>query len=114
MAFIHLSVDHINQLESQGCFSSDWSGIVVSDSLDLKAIRNSRLEGTFAIDKDVTIENVALLKFTPDARYGIGTKVSVLDEAGSRAVPIYPGLSAQAALLCVVYQNGTKRKESVC
>ncbi len=99
MAFSPLTTKEIEQLESQGCSSSDWSGIKVSDSLDLKSIRNSRLEGSFAIEDNVTIENVSLLQYNPGATYGVGTEVSVLDEAGSRAVKIYPGISAQTALL---------------
>lgn len=45
------------------------------------------------------IENVARIEFEPEALCGIGTYVSVLDETGSRPVPIYPGLSAQSAAL---------------
>lgn len=45
------------------------------------------------------ILNTALVEFEAETMCGIGTEVDVLDETGSRFVKIYPGLSAQAALL---------------
>ncbi len=51
------------------------------------------------IGKDARILNTSLIEFEPEAMCGVGAEVDVLDETGSRAVTIYPGLSAQAALL---------------
>lgn len=51
------------------------------------------------IGKDVRIHNTSLIEFEPEAMCGVGAEVDVLDETGSRSVTIYPGLSAQAALL---------------
>lgn len=51
------------------------------------------------IGDEVTIENVGRIVCEPHARCGIGTHVAVLDETGSREVVLYPGLSAQEALL---------------
>ncbi|MBD5237885.1 MAG: DUF4954 family protein [Bacteroidales bacterium] len=45
------------------------------------------------------IENVGSVTFEPEALCGVRTEVSVLDETGSRPVIIYPGLTAQIALL---------------
>lgn len=45
------------------------------------------------------VENTALIANEPESMCGIGTEVDVLDETGSRAVTIYPGMSAQTALL---------------
>lgn len=51
------------------------------------------------IEDGVVIENVGRIEFEPEAMCGIGTQVAVLDETGSRPVPIYPGLSSQTATL---------------
>ena len=48
----------------------------------------------------VTIENCARVSFDPHPLCGIGMKVNVLDETGSREVAVYPGISAQSAMLC--------------
>lgn len=51
------------------------------------------------IGKNARIADVSLIEFEPEATCGVGTEVAVLDETGSRAVSIYPGMSAQVALL---------------
>ncbi len=51
------------------------------------------------IGDNVRIVDTACVEFEPETRCGIGTVVDVLDETGSRPVTIYPGLSAQVALL---------------
>lgn len=80
------------------------------------AVENARLEncvvGDYAeirnigvhlrncvIGRGARVTGVAMIEFEPEAACGVGTEVGVLDETGSRAVVIYPGLSAQAALL---------------
>ncbi|MDE6271879.1 MAG: DUF4954 family protein [Muribaculaceae bacterium] len=51
------------------------------------------------VGDEVTIENCDRIEFTPGSACGVGTRVAVLDETGSREVIIYPGLSAQVAML---------------
>ncbi|MCM1369641.1 MAG: DUF4954 family protein [Candidatus Amulumruptor caecigallinarius] len=51
------------------------------------------------IGSHVRIENTARVEFEPESMCGVNTEVEVLDETGSRAVRIYPGLSAQTAML---------------
>ena len=51
------------------------------------------------IGNEVVIENVGRIEFEPEATCGLGLHVSVLDETGSRPVPVYPGLTAQSATL---------------
>lgn len=48
---------------------------------------------------NVRIENVGSIVFEEESRCGVGTEVAVLDETGSRPVTIFPGLTAQIALL---------------
>ncbi|MDE6338607.1 MAG: DUF4954 family protein [Muribaculaceae bacterium] len=89
----------IRQLENNGCVCSDWSRVMISDGTDLNRIRNVRFAGDIRIGNNVTIENVGLLSMDRDALCGAGTKVCVLDETGSRSVPIFPGLSSQIAMI---------------
>ena len=89
----------IRQLEQAGCVCNDWSRILITDETDLLQIRNVRFSGDILIGANVILENIGLLEFEPEATCGIGTEVAVLDETGSRAVRIFPGLSAQLAML---------------
>lgn len=45
------------------------------------------------------IENAGVIEAEPGAQFGAGTEVAVLDETGSRPVVIFPGLTAQLAVL---------------
>lgn len=45
------------------------------------------------------VENCARISYEPQPLCGTGSEVCVLDETGSRTVVIYPGLSAQSAML---------------
>lgn len=56
-------------------------------------VRNCR------IGDGAVIENTARVAFDREAPCGVGTVVGVLDETGGRPVKIYPGLSAQMAVL---------------
>lgn len=108
------------QLESQGCRSTDWTRVLINDATSLSAIRNVSFEGDISIGilrhelgngienarlrnvklgDYVSVRNVGLLEFEEDSQCGMGSEVSVLDESGARSVRIYPGLSAQIALL---------------
>lgn len=87
------------QLESQGCFCENWMQIKITSATDLKKLRNTNFHGSMYIGKDVRIENVGQLQFNPNATSGVGTRVNVLDETGKNSVLIYPGMSAQVALL---------------
>ena len=51
------------------------------------------------IGRNATIRDTASVEFEPEAMCGVGIEVAVLDETGSRPVTIYPGLTAQTALL---------------
>lgn len=112
-----LSKEEIVTLTNQGCSAADWSFIKISDRLDISKIRKVKFIGPVEIHsgvsmtdisggiggcvirENVTIENVASIFFEAEANHGVGTVVSVLDETGSRGVPIYPGLSSQIATL---------------
>lgn len=110
----------IEQLESQGCFSEDWTLVDISENTDLRRIRNVYFRGRVSIGSgaeiinvpgglldvrigdNVRIVNVDRIERTPDATFGIGTEVAVLDETGGRPVKIYPGISSQVATLAAM------------
>ena len=112
-----LNSEEINFLESKGCSSDDWTKVIIDEEENLNNISNVRFKDSVAIHKgttlinipggianceigeNVTIENVASIEFEPESNHGVGTLVAVLDETGSRNVPIYPGLSSQMATL---------------
>lgn len=51
------------------------------------------------IQSRARIENTGSIVYEAESRCGVGTEVAVLDETGSRPVIIFPGLTAQIALL---------------
>lgn len=51
------------------------------------------------IQNRARIENTGSIVYEAESRCGVGTEVAVLDETGSRPVIIFPGLTAQVALL---------------
>lgn len=51
------------------------------------------------IQSRARIENTGSIVYEAESRCGVGTEVAVLDETGSRPVIIFPGLTAQVALL---------------
>ena len=108
------------ELESQGCRSDCWQEVLISDATHLPSIRNvefsghvslgivrpelgNMIENTRLCNCEVgdypLIRNVGSIEFEPEAMCGVGTEVCVLDETGGRPVYLYPGLSAQMALL---------------
>ena len=51
------------------------------------------------VGRNACIENTGLIEFEAESMCGVGSEIDVLDETGSRVVPLIPGLSAQTALL---------------
>ena len=109
--------NEIEILESQGCVSDDWSQVSIAEGVELGRIRNVYFSGPVSIGRgseiinvpgglsnvrigeDVRIVNVARIVNSPEATYGVGTDIAVLDETGTRSVRIYPGISAQIATM---------------
>ncbi|MDE7346446.1 MAG: DUF4954 family protein [Muribaculaceae bacterium] len=114
---VDMNESDIEKLERQGCFSDDWSLVEIAEGADLGRIRNVCFKGRVSIGKGteiinvpggisnvrigdhVRIVNVARIENSPNATFGIGSDISVLDETGNRSVRIYPGISAQIATI---------------
>lgn len=62
------------------------------------------------IGPHVTITNTGRVEMEPEARCGVCTAVSVLDETGSRPVYIFPGLSVQLATLMALRPQWTEEE----
>lgn len=90
-AFINTDSDDI------GIYNAVIKDCIIGDDVFISGVAG-RLEG-LTIDDNVRIENVGRIIAEPEADFGLGTAVSVLDETGSRPVYIYPGLTAQIATL---------------
>jgi hypothetical protein len=95
----------IKQFESQLCTSSDWSGVQVAPTFKADHIRSVHFSGRIRIGNNVRIENVGMLAASGKSSFGNGVRVSVINEAGGREVPIYDTLTAQVAALLALYRN---------
>lgn len=122
----------ILQLKKQGCSSSDWQSVRISEGTDLSKIQNVSFQGKISIGPDVTIrnvvggignctirkgaiiENVSRIEFEQEAPCGVGISISTLDETGSRPVIAYPGLSSQVATLMARVPSWLEHKLSPC
>ncbi|MDE7413122.1 MAG: DUF4954 family protein [Muribaculaceae bacterium] len=83
--------------EEGGISNAVISECDISDGVTIRNI-GIRLKNC-KIGSGARIENVGSIIFEEEAACGVATEVSVLDETGSRAVTIFPGLTAQIALL---------------
>lgn len=81
----------------EGIFNAVICDCTIGDHVFISGVAG-RLEG-LVIDDRARIENVGRIIAEPEADFGVGTAVSVLDETGSRPVYIYPGLTSQTAAL---------------
>ena len=81
----------------EGIYNAMIKDCVIGDHVYISGVAG-RLEG-LTIDDEACIENVGRIIAEPEADFGVGTAVSVLDETGSRPVYIFPGLTAQLAVL---------------
>ena len=96
----HNSVGLLDESVYPGCRLQNLTAedCVFGNGVRVKNI-NRHLKGV-TVEEEAVIENTAAIEFEPEALCGAGTAVAVLDETGSRPVTIYPGLTAQSAMLC--------------
>lgn len=81
--------------------------VTLGDYVTVRNVRRRVMNCT--IGDYARIEDVSAIEFEPEAMCGIGTEVAVLDETGSRSVYLYPGLSAQTAMLMARFPRWKKR-----
>lgn len=92
-----VSIGAVDATADEGIFSACLQNCAVGNHVLIRNIGNALRN--CAIGDNTQIIDTELIDFEPETRCGIGTLVSVLDETGSRPVTIFPGMSAQLAVL---------------
>ena len=129
-----LNEKEIAALKSQGCTAEDWKDITVDDDFRPDYIHQTDFYGKVrlgsftgmmetaggftrhcgirratlrncVVGNNCLIEDVDLINTTPDASFGEGQIVSVLNEVGDGNVMIFDGLNSQLASLMVKYEQ---------
>lgn len=80
-----------------GIYKAHLHNCQVADNVYISHV--SLYIANYSIGEGTVIENIGALYTEGESSFGNGTSVSVLDETGGRAVPIYEGLSAQTAYM---------------
>ncbi len=86
-----------------GIYKSRLHNCVVGDNVYIAHVNN--YIANYDIGENAYIENIGSLSVDGETAFGNGTQVAVLDETGSRALPVYSGLSAQIAYLLTWYRH---------
>lgn len=122
MNYRKLSSDEIQLLKNNGCSSSDWDKISVSQGFDARNIFNSNFLGDiflgnnlcikninklsdYKIDDNVVIENVSEISMDGESTFGNGLKIKVLNEGGGRELKIFDKLSSQIGYMLVTCRH---------
>ena len=129
-----LNDSEIAALKSQGCTAEEWQDISVADDFCTDYIQQTNFYGEVTlgsfnkmveisqgfvkhsgirrttlrncvIGDDCLIEDVGCINTTPDASFGEGHVISVLNEVGDGNVMIFDGLNSQLACLMVKYEQ---------
>lgn len=83
----------------------------IGDNVYINQVRNYICN--YVIEDDVIIENIDLLTVEGESRFGNGTEVTVVNEAGGREIPIYDHLSAHTAYMIAFYRHRPKVIENL-
>ncbi len=129
-----LSKSEIAALESQGCTAENWQDISVADDFCTDFVHQANFYGEVTlgsfnktievsdgftkhsgirhatlrnciIGDNCLIEDVGCINTTPNASFGEGHVISVLNEVGDGNVMIFDGLNSQLASLMVKYEQ---------
>ena len=96
----------------QGIYKGN--GIYNSTIINCNLSRNVRISNisnaiaNYDIDSNVIIENCDSILVNSKSSFGNGVKVSVINEAGGREIPIYDKLSSQLAYIIANYRHDQK------
>lgn len=132
-----LREQEIAAMQRQGCTAENWQSITVADDFCCDHIQQTdfygevtlgsfnktvEMEGGYTrhsgirrstlrncvIGDNCLIDNVGNINTTPDASFGEGCVISVLNEVGDGNVMIFDGLNSQLASLMVKYEQDTE------
>ena len=105
MEYRNLTLNEVDRLEQNGCRSTDWTQVFVSNDFNTDDIRLTSFEGEVHIGSGVQIDNVGIIRTTDGASYGEGVTISVLNEAGDGNLILFSKLSSQLAALMVIVSH---------
>lgn len=125
MNYRKLSDSEISSLLNNGCTSSDWNSVNVSDSFSAGKIQNVNFTGEvfigskvemrnvfnisgYRIEDNASLLNIDSLTVDKETTFANGTKISVLNEGGGRELIIYDNLSSQIAYMLVTCRHDTE------
>lgn len=94
-----------------GIFNSHIHNCVIGDDVYINNVRN--FIANYNIGNKTTIENIDILAVEGNSSFGNGILVDVLQEDGSRAVPIFDKLSSHHAYLMAFYKHRPKLVENL-
>jgi len=91
--------------KKSGIINGHIHNCVIADNVYINHITNHI--SNYNIGEDTIIENIDLLETLPNAIFGNGTEVAVLDETGSRKVKIFEKLNAATAYILSTFRHNT-------
>ena len=90
-------------IKKSGIYNAAIHNCNIGDNVYINHITNQI--ANYSIGKNCFIENIDLLETNPKSTFGNGVKVAVLDETGSREVPIFDKLTSATAYLLSTYKH---------
>ena len=85
-----------------GIYNSVISNCQIEDNVRIYNV--NRLEN-YDVGENSLIENVNKICASENTNFGLGEKISVLNEAGGRELPLIPNMSSQIAYLIVNHKD---------
>ncbi len=92
-----------------GIYDARLHNVTIGDNVYINKISN--YISNYNISDCCFIENVNRMITNPGATFGIGTKVSVLNETGGREVSIYEQMSGHTAYMMAMYRHNPRLTE---
>jgi carbonic anhydrase/acetyltransferase-like protein (isoleucine patch superfamily) len=93
-----------------GIFNSEITDCTIEDG---SFISNVNQLVNYKIEANTVIENVNKISADENSSFGIGVKISVLNEAGGRELPLIPNLSSQIAYLIANYRHDAEMQDKL-
>lgn len=122
MNYRKLTTEEVEQLKKNGCSSDNWDSVNVAEKFAPDLISNTNFSGkiyignnvrlrnvytlsNYEIEDDVWLENVSSITTEGESTFGIGIKLSVLNEGGGRELMMFDRLSSQIAYMLVTCRH---------
>lgn len=90
-------------LEPVGLYHVSLHNVTVGDNVLIRNVRDPILN--YTIEDEAVIDDVGSLQTVGSTRFGNGTTVAVVNENGSRSIPIFDRLCSQVAYVLAMYRH---------